>query len=120
MAQFLRRGEAASPRGPEVLADQRRDTRLKRSFHDPRGNKMNVGVHGSWCRDEALAGNDRCPAAGDNLHSVDIVGVACPADSVDTSALDADGRLQDAEKRVMEDDIPNNQSQVSGSGAAFM
>ncbi len=95
-----RRVDADAPDRAELLADDRGDARGERGLHDARGQQVDVGVDGAGGGDQALAGNDARARADDDVHPVEGVGVAGPADRVDPALADADGDLADAEDGV--------------------
>lgn len=100
--------DSDAPDGAELLTDDRGDARRERGLHDPRGEQVDMGVHGSGGGDHALAGDDGRAGADHHVHPVEGVRVPGPADRVDAALADADGHLADAEDRVDDQDVADD------------
>lgn len=102
------RVDADTPGGPDLLADDRRDTGGEGRLHDPRREQVYVGVDGARGGDQPLPRDDRRAGADDDVHPVERVRVPGAADRVDAALPDADGHLADALDRVDDQDVADH------------
>ncbi len=102
------RVDADAPDRAELLADDRGDAGGERGLHDPRREQVDVGVDGAGGGDQALAGDDGGAGADHDVHAVQGVGVAGPADRGDPAADQADRGLAHALDRVDHQDVADH------------
>ena len=80
-------------------------------------DEMDVGVDAARGGDEPLAVDRRGGRADEQIGVVDDVGVAGAAHAGDQAVLHADVGLEDAEHRVDDDDVGDQEVELAGAGS---